>query len=55
LYVSLAPIRDGYHLLTRNQMWEVITPSDGKPRQFQWTARVEGNDNVFPSKREFFP
>jgi len=31
-------------------IWEVITPSDGKPRQFQWTARVEGNDNVFPSK-----
>jgi cellobiose dehydrogenase (acceptor) len=31
-------------------IWEVITPSDGIPRQFQWTARVEGNDNVFPSK-----
>jgi len=31
-------------------IWEVITPSDGKPRQFQWTARVEGNDNVYPSK-----
>ncbi|KAK1750876.1 cellobiose dehydrogenase [Echria macrotheca] len=31
-------------------IWEVITPSDGIPRQFQWTARVEGNDNVYPSK-----
>ncbi|KAK1834107.1 cellobiose dehydrogenase [Podospora conica] len=31
-------------------IWETITPADGKPRQFQWTARVEGNDNVFPSK-----
>jgi cellobiose dehydrogenase (acceptor) len=24
-------------------MWDEVTPSDGKVRQFQWTARVEGS------------
>ncbi|KAK0708434.1 cellobiose dehydrogenase [Lasiosphaeris hirsuta] len=27
-------------------IWEEITGTDGVVRQFQWTARVEGNDNV---------
>jgi len=31
-------------------IWDDVIPSDGISRQFQWTARVEGNDNIFVSK-----
>ncbi|KAK3995717.1 hypothetical protein QBC44DRAFT_12461 [Cladorrhinum sp. PSN332] len=30
-------------------VWEEVTPSDGKVRQFQWTARVEGDSRVTTS------
>ncbi|KAK0701518.1 hypothetical protein B0T21DRAFT_300280 [Apiosordaria backusii] len=30
-------------------VWEEVTPSDGIPRQFQWTARVEGDTRITTS------
>lgn len=30
-------------------VWEEIVPSDGIPRQFQWTARVEGDSRITTS------
>jgi cellobiose dehydrogenase (acceptor) len=33
-------------------MWDEIKASDGIVRQLQWTSRVEGNDQVTPSKSE---
>lgn len=32
-------------------VWEEVTPSDGIPRQFQWTARVEGDGRITDSPR----
>ncbi len=37
-------------MLTDRQIWEEIKGSDGIVRQLQWTSRVEGNDNINPSK-----
>ena len=31
-------------------MWDEIKGSDGIVRTLQWTARVEGNDQITPSK-----
>ncbi len=28
------------------QIWDEVTPSDGIVRQFQWTARVEGDSRI---------
>lgn len=35
------------------QFWDEIKGSDGIVRQLQWTARVEGNDAITASKREW--
>jgi cellobiose dehydrogenase (acceptor) len=36
-------------------MWDEVTPSDGKVRQFQWTARVEGSTEFTNSTRKHRP
>jgi hypothetical protein len=33
-------------------MWDEVTPSDGIVRQFQWTARVEGDGRFTNSSRK---
>lgn len=35
-------------------MWDEVTPSDGIVRQFQWTARVEGDSRITNSSRKSF-
>lgn len=47
-----ATLRACILLLTEAQMWDIVTPSDGIARQFQWTSRVEGSSTYTNSSRK---